>query len=244
MTPVGDGLAGLLTRGQSALGSGDWAAARACFEEAARLGNPAEALDGLAQALFSQGDYAGAIDRGEQAFAAFRARGEDVRAAVCARLVGYLHGVVYGNGAAMRGWMGRAVRLIEAVGDCPERARIELTRATIAADPAARERHLSAAVEIAQRHGNTDLVFDAMSQQGLNLVAAGDVDAGMALLDEALAAVAAGEVRDLVSVGAMYCKMLHACELTSDARRAQDWLVLADRFVERTNRIPIGAICR
>src|SRR6266536_5309481 len=136
MTPVGDGLAGLLTRGQSALGSGDWAAARACFEEAARLGNPAGGLDGLAQALFSQGDDAGAIDRGEQAFAAFRARGEDVRAAVCARLVGYLHGVVYGNGAAMRGWMGRAVR------------------------------------------------------------------------------------------------------------RAQDWLVLADRFVERTNQIPIGAICR
>jgi DNA-binding CsgD family transcriptional regulator len=66
----------------------------------------------------------------------------------------------------------------------------------------------------------------------------------MALLDEALAAVAAGEVRDLVSVGAMYCKMLHACELTCDVRRAEDWLVLADRFVERSNRIPISAICR
>lgn len=74
-------LAGLLTQGQSALGSGDWAAARACFEQAARLGDSAQASDGLAQALFSQGDYAGAIDQGERAFAAYRARGEDVRAA-------------------------------------------------------------------------------------------------------------------------------------------------------------------
>jgi DNA-binding CsgD family transcriptional regulator len=203
-----------------------------------------EALDGLAQALFSDGDYAGAIDHGERAFAAFRANGQDIRAAGCARFVGYLYGVVHGNGAAMSGWLGRAVRLIEAAGDCPERARIELTRATLTDDPAERERHLAAAAEIAHRHGDTDVVFDAMSQRGLHLVASGAVDAGMALLDEALAAVAAGEVRDLVSVGAMYCKMLHACELTSDVRRAEDWLALADRFVERTNRIPIGAICR
>ncbi len=201
-------MAGLLTRGQSALDSGDWAAARACFEEAAPLGNPAEALDGLAQALFSQGDYTGAIDRGEQAFAAFRARGEDVRAAACARFVGYLYGVVYGNRAAMSGWIGRAVRLVDAAGDCPERARIELTRAAVTADSVARDRYLAAAAEIAQRHGDNDLVLDAMRQRGLHLVAAGDVDAGMALLDEALAAVAAGEVQDLVSIGAMYCKML------------------------------------
>ena len=83
-----------------------------------------------------------------------------------------------------------------------------------------------------------------MSQRGLNLVADGDVDAGMAMLDEALAAVAGGEVRDLIAIGAMYCKMLHACELTNDVRRAQDWLEAADGFVARTNRLPISAICR
>jgi DNA-binding CsgD family transcriptional regulator len=241
---VDEELAGLVTRGASALADGDWAAARAWFEEAARLGSTAEALDGLAQALFSGGDYAGAIDQGEQAFAAFRARGDDVRAAACARFVGYLYGVVHGNGAVMSGWLARAVRLIDAAGDCPERARIELTQAVATADPVARERHLAAAVEIAQRCGDTDIVFDAMSQRGLHLVAAGDVEAGMALLDEALTAVAAGEVRDVVSVGAMYCKMLHACEMTSDVRRAEEWLALADRFVARTNRVPISAICR
>jgi len=226
------------------LADGDWAAARACFEDAVGLDNSAAALDGLAQALFSQGDYAAAIDRGEQAFAAYRVAGCDAEAAACARFIGYLHGVVYGNGAAMSGWLSRAVRLIERAGDCLERARIELTRATMATDPQARDQHLARAVEIAERLGGTDIVFDAMSQRGLHMVAAGSVEAGMALLDEALAAVAAGEVRDLISVGAMYCKMLHACELTSDVRRAEEWLALADRFVERTNKIPISAICR
>jgi DNA-binding CsgD family transcriptional regulator len=241
---VDDASAGLLTSGRSALDGGDWATARAHFEEAVRRVGDPEAYDGLSLALFSQGDYAGAIDRAEQAFAGYRAAGADVPAAACARFIGYLYGVVYGNGAAMSGWLGRAVRLIEPAGDCPERARIELTRAAVSADPVVGERHLTAAVEIAQRCGATDLVFDAMSQRGLRLVAAGDVEAGMALLDEALAAVAAGEVRDPVSVGAMYCKMLHACELTSDVRRAEDWLTFVDRFVERTNRIPISAICR
>ncbi len=203
-----------------------------------------EALDGLAQALFSEGDYEGALRTTEQAYAAFRAQGDDARAAMCARFVSYLYWVMHGDGAAMSGWMARAVRLVEAAGDVPERARIELTRATVTGDPVASEQHLAAAVEIAQRHALGDLVLDAMSQRGLLLVAAGKVAAGMALLDEALAAVAAGEVQDLISVGAMYCKMLHACELTSDVRRAEDWLTLADGFVQRTNRIPIGAICR
>ena len=234
----------LLAEAYAALAGGDWAAARHGFEEALRARASGEVLDGLAQALFSAGEYGAAIERGEQAYAAFRSAGRDAQAASCARFVGYLHGVVHGDGAVAGGWLSRAARLLESAGDCPERARFELTRAVVATESGERERHLAAAEEAATRHGLTDLLFDAMSQRGLHLVAAGDVRAGMALLDEALAAVAGGEVTDLVSVGAMYCKMLLACELTSDVLRAQDWLVQADRFVARTNRIPIGAICR
>ena len=67
----------------------------------------------------------------------------------------------------------------------------------------------------------------------------------MALLDEALAAVVAGEVRDVVSVGAMYCKMLHACELISDVNRAAR-LARPGRPLRRSEptSIPISAICR
>ncbi|HEV2891745.1 MAG TPA: LuxR C-terminal-related transcriptional regulator [Frankiaceae bacterium] len=236
-------LAALLDAGRLALAEGDWAAAREAYGKAAATGS-AEAAQGLAEALLALGDYDGAIARGEEAYTGFRARGEDVAAASSARLVGYLYGVVHGNGAVMSGWMGRAASLLESAGDCRERARLELTRATLAGDDETRERHLEAAVAIARRSGDEDLVFDAMSVRGLHRVVAGDVGAGMALLDEALAAVAAGEVRDATSVGAMYCKMLHACEVTSDVRRAEEWLGLADRWVERSGRVPIRAICR
>ena len=127
--------------------------------------------------------------------------------------------------------MGRAVRLIAAAGDCPEagpdradpgrRRHAIRRRGSGTCPPRPRSRSAAAA---------TDIVFDAMSQRGLHLVAAGAVDAGMALLDEALAAVAGGEVRDLISVGAMYCKMLHACELTTDVRRAEEWLAAGRRL--------------
>jgi len=235
---------GLLVEGQAALDDSDWASAQACFEQALGRAETAEALDGLAQALFWQGDYAGAIQRRERAFELFRAAGDDVRAAVAARFVAFLYGAVYGNGAAFGGWLARARSLIEAAGDVPERARIELTQASMSSDPTARDRHLTAALEIARRHGDTDTAFDVMSHRGLHLVARGNVDEGMALLDEALAAVAGGEVHDLIAVGSMYCKMLHACEMTSDVRRAEDWLELADQFVARTNHRPISAICR
>lgn len=234
----------LLARARGSLSDGDWAGARDAIEPALDRDDSGEALDVLSQALFSAGEYGRSIERAEQAYAAYRARGRDADAALCARFIGYLHGVVHGNGAAAGGWMGRAINLIEAAGDCPQRARIELTRAIMTVDPVAREQHLTTAVASAQRHGDTDLVFDAMSQRGLHLVAAGHVDTGMALLDEALAAVAGGDVTDLVSIGAMYCKMLHACELTCDVRRAEEWLAMADRFVARTNRLPISAICR
>lgn len=243
MTVVDDA-ADLLAGPRAALAGGDWARARAGFEAALDGDAQAEALDGLSSALFGAGDYAGAIERGEQAYAAFRAAGRDARAASCARFVGFLHGVVHGNAAVAGGWIGRAVRLVESAGDCPERARLELTRAVVADDPAERDRHLAAAERAAVRHGLTDLVFDVMSQRGVHLVAAGAVRDGMALLDEALAAVAGGEVTDLISVGSMYCKMLLACELTCDVRRAEDWLAQASRFVVRTGRVPIGAICR
>ncbi len=231
----------LVARGRVALTAGDWDGARTLFVEA---GDTADALDGLAQALFSLAEYPAAIGCAERAFTAYLDEGKDLRAAMCARFVAFQHGAVHGNGSAAAGWMGRAVRLVDAAGDCPERARIELTRASLTTDADTRDRHLVAATEIATRYGDIDLTWDAESVRGLHLVAAGDVTGGMALLDEALAAVAAGEVGDLVSVGAMYCKMLHACEITSDVRRAEDWLALATRFVDGTNRIPIGAICR
>ena len=57
----------------------------------------------------------------------------------------------------------------------------------------------------------------------------------MRLLDEAMAAVTAGRVRDHFALGEIYCRLLSACEAALDVRRATDWLSMVDRYVVWTD---------
>jgi DNA-binding NarL/FixJ family response regulator len=73
----------------------------------------------------------------------------------------------------------------------------------------------------------------------------GRVREGMAQLDEAVAAATSGEVKDLSTVADIYCKMLFACELALDVRRAEQWMAVAQAFVHRSNSLPVAGIyCR
>ena len=81
----------LMRRGRAALAEADWEAARSCFEAARGLGDTAEALDGLSQAVHFQGDYDRAIELKERAFAAYRRDGRRVEAAELARWLAFLH---------------------------------------------------------------------------------------------------------------------------------------------------------
>ena len=53
---------------------------------------------------------------------------------------------------------------------------------------------------------------------------------GMRLLDQAMAAVASGEVVGVGPAGEIYCRLLSACERATDVRRAEQWLAAATRF--------------
>ena len=67
--------------GREALEAGDWLAARGHYQDAVDAGETAEALHGLAHALFLTLDYPAAIEHYERAYAAYRAEC-DSRAAV------------------------------------------------------------------------------------------------------------------------------------------------------------------
>ena len=78
------------------------------------------------------------------------------------------------------------------------------------------------AVAIGERFGDTDLLALAAEDQGLLLIELGRVVEGLALLDEAMVAVTAGELSPMVN-GFVYCGVITGCQAAYEPRRAQEW---------------------
>lgn len=230
-------------RGRASLAACDWAEARACFEEAVAREETPEALDGLGQAIYWQGDYPTALELREHAYAGYREAGDRPNAALVAYQLAMLHGLIYGNGAALNGWLGHALGMLEGCGDCREAGWVELFRAYITGDPAEREQHARTAMEAGRRFGDAGLEFDAMGYLGQALIEQGAIEDGLHLVDQAVAAIGA-LVADPWAAGEIYCSLFHACELVIDTRRADEWLGAVDGYVQRTGELPISAICR
>jgi DNA-binding CsgD family transcriptional regulator len=220
----------LLSLGREALAAADWERARACFEQAAEFDESAEILNGLGEALQFGGEHARAIEVKERALAEYERRGLRAEAAELARWLAFLHVSVHGNVAAANGWMARADSLLEGVPECAAHGWLMLDRAPWTSDASEREQFASEAIAIARRYGDRDLEFDAVALLGDAYVARGRVAEGMTLLDQAMAAVGAGEVRGVGPVGEIYCRLLSACERAIDVRRAEQWLEAAARF--------------
>jgi len=225
----------VLRDGWDALAAADWPAAQAVFKAALADGETGEALDGLSQALHFQRQYDDAIEVKERAFAAYRSEGRPADAADTARWLAFLHGTYHGNWAVASGWMGRAQSMLEGVDECAAHGWLTLDGAVFSRDAMEREQCATSALAIARRFGDADLEFEAIALLGETRVAAGRVEEGMKLLDEAMAAVTAGDVAAHGAVGEICCRLLSACEHATDVRRAEEWMALADRLVAWTD---------
>jgi DNA-binding CsgD family transcriptional regulator len=89
-------------------------------------------------------------------------------------------------------------------------------------DPAAGHAAFLQAAEIARRFGDRDLASIACHGRGRALIRLGKIAEGVALLDEAMAAVIAGDVTPILA-GDVYCSVLEGCQETFDLRRAYEW---------------------
>jgi len=241
---VNGGEADLVALGRAALASGAWPSARSHFQAALKREESAEAMDGLAQACFWLGQYDDAIKLREQGYAAFQRRGDRARAAESARWVAFIQLVCFGNFAVAGGWLARAERLLTNLGDCSERGWLALLRVMLAPHPDEKKRAAAEALELGRRLDNPDLEFNALSVIGEMRVSAGRIQAGMSDLDEAMAAVAGGDVRDFAAVGDIYCKLLCACEEAGDFKRAAQWIAAAVSFADHLDHKGVSAVCR
>jgi ATP/maltotriose-dependent transcriptional regulator MalT len=217
---------GELARGREAAERLAWADAYTALSLADQSSPlAAQDLELLATAAYLLGrveDCLGALQRAQQLYAE---GGDRRRAARCAGWLGF-HLSIRGDLAQASGWFGRASRLLEHERqECAEHGYLLISAAfqqLLAGDyPGARET-LAQAAGIGARTGDADLVAFARYLQGRALVWEGRVGEGLALLDEAMVAVVAGELSPTVA-GTVYCGMIEICQEIAELRRAQEW---------------------
>jgi DNA-binding CsgD family transcriptional regulator len=237
---MGSSASRLTSEGRAALAAGDVSAARAAYEQAALVAETGDVLAGLAEVTYREVDFPAASALYGRAFAAFQGEDRPLEAARVARTLAYQF-ALHGDDVLMSGWIERARRLV-ADPDHVEGLWVELFDALGDPDLSSRERRLRSLTVAASRDRNLDC--DARALLGKLYVDTGRLAEGMALLDETLTAVAAGEVDEYVVVEGALCLMLGACEATQDVDRAERWTAVGEQLTRESGLGSLGPLCR
>jgi ATP/maltotriose-dependent transcriptional regulator MalT len=231
--------------GFEALALADWEAARSAFAAAVEAGDESpEVLDGLGRALWWLRDAQGAVVQRERAYAGFRRAGEPARAARIALWLSREYDLVWRNVAAANGWLARAERLLADVAPGAEAGWLALARSQRVGESAEAVELASRALAVAARVGDADLELRALAQLGLAEVSRGEVDEGLAHLDEAMAAATSGEPTTLETFADVCCTLMQACELAGDDERPRQWSKVFEAFAREYDHVPLLAFCR
>jgi tetratricopeptide (TPR) repeat protein len=232
-----------IEQGLAALRAGDAASARRAFESALAEVESGEVLEGLAEALYLEREYAAAADHYERAYSAYRRERDNLAAGRAARMVAWITGSVFGDWAVQSGWFARARTILEEAGeDRREHGWVLTMRSFSEPDAQAREALLREAIALGRRFGDPNIEFEALAYLGCLLIMTDRAEQGLAFLDEALAAACAGELTDLAVVDSMFCGLFWACELVNDVPRAEQWMRAAADLMKRRN--VVAAFCR
>lgn len=225
----------LLLQGLAALEAGDVQAAVSAAEQAVA------AVPSLARAHYFLGVLSyGALDdysRAEGHFALgyrlFREAG-DLRGAARSAIALAQLDATRNNMPAARGWLGRAKRLIDEVGNCVEEGyyRVAMVGCEVP-DVSELEASAARALDLAREFNDPELEVRALADSGLALISLGRTQEGLARIDEALTAVLAGDARELVVVGLTCCAMLSACERLGDLDRLTNVIAALRRMASQ-----------
>ena len=172
--------------------------------------------------------------------------GESLRAVRCGFWLG-VHHLLRGEVARASGWFGRAQRLLEQEGgDCVERGYLLIAtdlQHAIAGDLDATLSAATAAADVAQRFGDSDLLALALMDQGRVLVRQARVDEGLGKLDEAMIESSAGGLSPVVT-GLVYCSVIDGCQEVHELRRASEWTrAMTEWCMEQPGLVPFTGTC-
>ena len=142
------------------------------------------------------------------------------------------------------GWLGKARSLLEDESLVPEHGHLIRLEAILASS-------LNAAIDLSVRVqeigvelGDIDLEMLGLHDGGRFLVASGEVDRGMAMMEEAMVCVVSGELTPKVT-GRILCNMIETCASVADYGRAMEWSDRTMRWCEGLgNAAGYPGVCR
>jgi class 3 adenylate cyclase len=202
-------------------------------------------LEVLAQAAWWVGQPDIAREAWERAYTLHAKAGDKLAAAnAAAQLAFNLLGA--GLPSVLNGWVNRAERLLQGATEQPVHGLLAVVRGMTAFTGGDLDTAAVAgrrALELGTTFGIPDLQAMGLHLEGRALVAKGQVQEGMALLDEATAAAVSGELSPQVT-GRVYCSTVSACWGVADYRRAGEWADAAERWCRRRSINGFPGVCR
>jgi len=236
---------GLLASAEGAYAGAQWQSAMQAYAEADRaspLG--ADALERWGIAAQCAGDLASAAGPLERAAVVYSSQG--AREAAARVLISLARIQIESLDLAVaQGCLRRAERLLSGSPSGEQQgylawmtARLHLYRGELPEAIALAQK----ARDMGRELGNADIESMGTVLWGVGLQASGDAKTGMALQDEAAAAVLSGDVSPLVG-GIVYCGMISSCCNAGDWNRAGQWTESFTRWCERSNIDTFAGAC-
>ncbi len=237
---------GSLARARMAFDQSDWNLALSSFGEAEHdKALPAPDLERVAWCLLNLGRPGDAIPWLERTAAAHSLASDSLGAARAAILLCQVH-LEGRRSTVAHGWRQRAKSLLAGVSSCREVAQFEWVTGRLAlaeGDFDADLQHAETALSMARTIEDPDLEAVALIYLGHVCIARGEVQRGLALHDEAGAAVLGGPVAPWFA-GLVYCGLIYICQNRGDWPRAAQWTEAFGRWSERSPTTIFPAVCR
>jgi DNA-binding CsgD family transcriptional regulator len=204
-------------------------------------------LESFAMAAYLIGRDREYLETLERAYNAHSNAGRCARAVRCAFWLGFRL-LMRGETGRATGWFGRAERmLLGEAQECAERGYLLLPVVEQRIESGDFENAYAAAADaavIGERCGDADLIACARHQQGRIRLHQGQVEAGLALLDETMVTVTGGELSPLVT-GLMYCSVIDACQRVYAIDRSREWTAALAHWCERqSDMVAFAGVCQ
>jgi hypothetical protein len=235
-----------LAQARAALGKGDWQGALDLLTAAGEAAGSPEGLELRALAAYGNGDVEASVTAWEDLYAHRLSSDDDIEAARAAAMIAMYLMMDTGLMAPVRGWVRRAERLLEPHDETPPHALVAMVRTyerIMCGDAEGARVQSARAIELGERLGVQPAAVIGRVAQARLRIADGDVEEGLALLDDVAVLLMSGDV-DPLTTGMMYCELICAAQGLALHHLAREWTGVMEQWRHGTAYGGINGRCR